>query len=212
MDIIKEACVEGYNEAIQAKKMGADRIELCSSLNEDGLTPDRKIITSVLKAMTIPVKVMIRPRRGNFIYGQKEISQMESDISFCKQQGIKEVVLGCLDNRKRVDLVTLNRLAKISDPMKITFHKAIDHTHNIFVEMERLVKCKVVTSVLTSGQSRFVLNNKILLLKILKHSKGKLNIILAGGISEKNFDNVHQVFNWNEYHGRKIVGNLGNAK
>ena len=49
MDIIKEACVEGYQEAIQAKKLGADRIELCSSLNEDGLTPDRKTITSVFK-------------------------------------------------------------------------------------------------------------------------------------------------------------------
>ena len=49
MDIIKEACVEGCEEAIQAKIMGADRIELCSSLHEDGLTPERKTITSVLK-------------------------------------------------------------------------------------------------------------------------------------------------------------------
>ena len=93
--------------------------------------------------------------------------------------------------------------------MKVTFHKAIDQTHNIFVEIEKLVKCKGVSSVLTSGESEFVLNNKIMLLKILKHFKGKLNIILAGGITEKNFDNIHQVFNWNEYHGRKIVGNLG---
>ena len=130
MDIIKEACVEGFEEAIQAKIMGADRIELCSSLHEDGLTPEKKTITSVLKAITIPVKIMIRPRPGNFVYSQKEIAQMESDISFCKKQGVKEVVLGCLDNRKRIDLVSLNRLMKISYPMKITFHKAIDQTHN----------------------------------------------------------------------------------
>jgi len=212
MDIIKEACVEGCEEAIQAKLMGADRIELCSSLHEDGLTPERKTITSVLEAITIPVKIMIRPRPGNFVYSQKEISQMESDISFCKKQGVKEVVLGCLDNRKMVDLVSLNRLMKISYPMKTTFHKAIDQTHNIFVEMEKLVKCKGVSSVLTSGESAFVLDNKIMLLKILKHFKGRLNIILAGGITEKNFDNIHQVFNWNEYHGRKIVGSLNIAE
>ena len=212
MDIIKEACVEGFDEAIQAKVMGANRIELCSSLHKDGLTPDRKTITSVLKGMTIPVKIMIRPRPGNFIYSQKEISQMESDISFCKKQGVKEVVLGCLDNRKMVDLVSLNRLMKISYPMKITFHKAIDQTHNIFVEMEKLVKCKGVSSVLTSGESKFVLNNKIMLMKILKYFRGKLNIILAGGITEKNFDNIHQFFNWSEYHGRNIVGSLNNAK
>ncbi len=212
MDIIKEACVEGCEEAIQAKIMGADRIELCSSLHEDGLTPERKTITSVLEAINIPVKIMIRPRPGNFVYSQKEISQMESDISFCKKQGVKEVVLGCLDNRKMIDIVSLNRLMKISYPMKITFHKAIDQTHNIFVEMEKLVKCKGVSSVLTSGESAFVLDNKIILLKILKHFKGRLNIILAGGITEKNFDNIHQVFNWNEYHGRKILGSLNIAK
>jgi copper homeostasis protein len=101
---------------------------------------------------------------------------------------------------------------KISYPMKVTFHKAIDQTHNIFVEIEKLVKCKGVSSVLTSGESPFVLDNKIMLLKILKHFKGKLNIILAGGITEKNLDNIHQVFNWNEYHGRKIVGSLDIAK
>ena len=28
--IIKEACVEGYQEAMLAEKLGADRIELCS--------------------------------------------------------------------------------------------------------------------------------------------------------------------------------------
>ncbi|MFL3006593.1 MAG: copper homeostasis protein CutC [Candidatus Neomarinimicrobiota bacterium] len=211
MDIIKEACVEGYQEAIQAKKLGADRLELCSSLNEDGLTPDRNTITSVLNATTIPVKIMIRPRPGNFIYSQKEISQMELDISFCKKQGIEEVVFGCLDSKKRVDIVTLKRLANISYPMKITFHKAIDHTHNIFVEMDRLVKCRVVDSVLTSGESRFVLKKKTLLMKILKHYKDKLNIILAGGINQNNFDTIHQVFQWNEYHGRKIVGNLRNT-
>ena len=212
MDIIKEACVEGCEEAIQAKIMGADRIELWPSLHEDGVTPERKTIKSVLEAITIPVKIMIRPRPGNFVYSQKEISQMESDISFCKKQGVKEVVLGCLDHKKMVDLVSLNRLMKISYPMKTTFHKAIDQTHNIFVEMEKLVKCKGVSSVLTSGESAFVLNNKIMLLKILKHFKGKLNIILAGGITEKNFNNIHQVFNWNEYHGRKILGSLNIAK
>ena len=30
------------------------------------------------------------PRPGNFVYSQKEISQMESDISFCKKQGVKK--------------------------------------------------------------------------------------------------------------------------
>ena len=42
MKIIKEVCVETYREALFAEQLGADRIELCSSLDQDGLTPKKK--------------------------------------------------------------------------------------------------------------------------------------------------------------------------
>ena len=42
MKIIKEVCVETYQEALFAEQLGADRIELCSSLDQDGLTPEKK--------------------------------------------------------------------------------------------------------------------------------------------------------------------------
>ena len=74
MNIIKEACVENYKEAILAEQLGANRIELCSSLNQDGLTPDKKSIKLLLTKLSIPLKIMIRPRPGNFIYNEKGIS------------------------------------------------------------------------------------------------------------------------------------------
>ena len=39
MNIIKEACVENPQEAILAEKLGANRIELCSSYIRVELTP-----------------------------------------------------------------------------------------------------------------------------------------------------------------------------
>ena len=42
-----EACVESYEEAVRAKDLGANRIELCSRLDLDGLTPARKTILDV---------------------------------------------------------------------------------------------------------------------------------------------------------------------
>ena len=41
-DILLEACVETLSEAKNAVKFGANRIELCSHLDLDGLTPDKK--------------------------------------------------------------------------------------------------------------------------------------------------------------------------
>ena len=206
--IIKEACVEGYSEAVIAEKLGADRIELCSSLEKDGLTPERNTIINVLNTISIPTKIMIRPRPGDFVYNEKEICQMEEEINFCKTIGIKEVVFGVLDTQNRIDMDLLTRLANISSPMKITFHKAIDHTDDIKEEFEQLLRCETVTSVLTSGKSSFILDNKNLIMQIIELYKDKINIILAGGITNENLDDIQKSFECSEYHGRKIVGNL----
>ena len=44
MLIIKEACVDTLKDAIEAEKNGADRIELCSRLDLEGLTPEKILI------------------------------------------------------------------------------------------------------------------------------------------------------------------------
>ena len=80
--MIKEACVQTLDEALIAQQNGADRIELCSRLDLDGLTPSRDLIRSVKSKLTIPIKVMIRPRAGNFVYNNQEIEQMKNDILF----------------------------------------------------------------------------------------------------------------------------------
>ena len=206
--IIKEACVEGYQEAMLAEKLGADRIELCSHLDRDGLTPERETILDVLSSISIPIKIMIRPRSGNFVYNKKEIYQMEEEISFCKTNGVKEVVFGVLDTQNRIDMDLVKRLTNISYPMRVTFHKAIDCSDNIKEAFEQLIKCKAVTSVLTSGKGKFVLENRTLIKEIIQLYKDKINIILAGGITNDNLDKIHKTFHCIEYHGKKIVGKL----
>ena len=74
--IIKEACVETVKEAILAEKRGAGRVELCDSLEYDGLTPTKQNIEKSIEFLSIPIKVMIRPRKGNFIYNEKEIMEI----------------------------------------------------------------------------------------------------------------------------------------
>ena len=206
--IIKEACVEGYQEAMLAEKLGADRIELCSHLDKDGLTPERETILDVLSSISIPIKIMIRPRSGNFVYNKKEIYQMEEEISFCKTNGVKEVVFGVLDTQNRIDMDLVKRLTNVSYPMRVTFHKAIDCSDNIKEAFEQLIKCKAVTSVLTSGKGKFVLENRTLIKEIIQLYKDKINIILAGGITNDNLDKIHKTFHCIEYHGKKIVGKL----
>ena len=207
-NIVKEVCVETYEEALMAQDLGADRIELCSALNLDGLTPDRHLIKKTLKNLSIPIKVMIRPRSGNFNYSKNELGQMHSDIDFCKYNGVDEVVFGLLDKYKNIDLRETRKLAERARPMKITFHKAIDNSQNIFGALKVLSSIPEIKSILTSGQGRFILDNENIVEQILSNYRDRFNIILAGGITKKNFNEIHGRFNALEYHGKHIIGKI----
>ena len=59
--IVKEVCVDNINDALSAFKKGANRLELCSDLEQDGLTPSYELLSEVKLKLTLPVRVMVRP-------------------------------------------------------------------------------------------------------------------------------------------------------
>ena len=209
MNVIKEVCVESAKEAKTAELKNADRVELCSRLDLDGLTPHRLIIQETINSLTIPVKVMIRPKDGDFIYSKKDIIKMRSEIEFCKSIGVGEVVFGVLNKNGQIDIDLSHLLAKAALPMKVTFHKAIDHTIDIILELKRLSKVKEVTSILTSGGEDSAFNGKDTIKQIITEFSSRFNIISAGGITDINFDVVHNSIGGTEYHGKRILGQLG---
>lgn len=75
--IIIEVCANSLESAIIAQKGGADRIELCQSLNEGGLTPSAGTLLKTIETLTIPVFILIRPRSGDFCYNLNELEEMK---------------------------------------------------------------------------------------------------------------------------------------
>ena len=208
MNIIREACVGSVEQAMIAEKRKADRVELCSRLDLDGLTPDRKIIERTMNLLSIPVKIMIRPRSGNFIYSKQDIIKMEAEIDFCKKIGVSEVVFGILNKNSEVDIELTSAIAKKAAPMDITFHKAIDRVNDINHGLERLSNVKEITSILTSGGKDSALNGQDMIKDIIKQFSSRFKIIAAGGITDENLNLVHSSIDSTEYHGKRIVGQL----
>ena len=136
--MILEACVESLEEAIAAEKSGASQIELCSQLQYDGLSPSIELVKTIKSMVNIPVKVMVRPRKGNFIYSDEEVEWMIKYSKQLKKNGIKSIVTGMLDNNYKIDLVNLTKLANSIPSMDITFHKAIDLVEDPIFEIRRL--------------------------------------------------------------------------
>ena len=70
-----EICVDSLESIRNAIAGGANRLELCSSLSEGGLTPSLGLATLTKRISTIPVFAMIRIRGGDFVYDDDEIGK-----------------------------------------------------------------------------------------------------------------------------------------
>lgn len=52
---------------------------------------------------------MIRPRLGNFIYNEDEVSTMMEDIKAFKEEGVTGFVFGCLSSGLEIDYLMIER-------------------------------------------------------------------------------------------------------
>ena len=205
---ILEVCVETIQQGLLAENNNANMIEFCHRLDLGGVTPDHDLFRSAVDTIKIPVKIMIRPRGGDFIYSDSEVDKMKSDIRYCKSIGVEEVVLGALNEDGEVDNRLTQRLAKLAFPMKVTFHKAIDAVNNFMSSLKALSTMENIDSVLTSGTKENALSGKKYIKLASKEFSGLLNIIAAGSITNRNLKEIHSELKMKEYHGKKIFGDL----
>ena len=205
MQIVKEVCVDSLEDALKAEKNGANRIELCARLDLDGLTPSRDLIRSTFSILKIPIRVMIRPKHSSFEYSEDEINTMIDDIEFCKRVGLDGVVFGCLNENSNFHINQINRLSKISKPLNVIIHKAIDSTNSVLDSLSLISKNSNINGILTSGGERFAINAVETLKKMLVLVPDRFEIIMAGGITFENFESLHSLTNGKFYHGKKII-------
>ena len=197
--MIIEFCAESYEYAMRAEKAGADRIELCKDLHLDGLTPDYKSAKRTIDTLNIPVFVLIRPRKGDFMYSDEEFELMKQDIVKFKEIGCKGIVSGVLNDDSSIDIERTKELIELSEPLEFTFHRAFDVVSDPLKEIEKLIELGV-DRVLTSGQKDKAIEGLELLKEFKNISKNKIKIMPGSGINKSNivnfksFDEIHGSF------------------
>lgn len=104
---------------------GADRVELCSSLSEGGLTPSAGLMQAAAR-LDIPCYAMIRPRSGLFHFDDDDVAIMLADIAAARAAGLAGVVLGVQGADDGLDLDVLRQLLAAAGPLPATLHRVID--------------------------------------------------------------------------------------
>ncbi|MCM3784239.1 copper homeostasis protein CutC [Neobacillus mesonae] len=149
--MLLEIIATTVDDAIMAEKNGAERLELITAITEGGLTPGIGLVSQVVKAVSIPVHVMVRPHSRSFVYSKTDVETMTAEIQAIRETGAAGVVFGALTPDGKIDEETIGKLLKWTGSMQVTFHRAFDELEDQFEGLRTLMKYPQVTRVLTSG-------------------------------------------------------------
>ncbi len=150
MSRILEICVDSYASALAAIKGGADRLELCSALSIGGLTPYAALLQQIRRISDIPIRCLMRPRAGDFLYTPDEIDQMSTQIRNLRACGADGFVIGCLTAHGDLDDDAMKPLIEAACGAGLTLHRCIDVSCD---PMETYLQAAYlgIDTVLTSG-------------------------------------------------------------
>ena len=150
MKKILEVCVDSLASARAAIQGGADRLELCAALAIGGLTPYAALLEQIRAESDVPVRCLMRPRAGDFLYTPEEIEMMAAQIRVLKDLGADGFVIGCLDRDGNLDEKAMAPLLEAARGCGLTLHRCIDVSRDP-LETYLTAKALGFDTVLTSG-------------------------------------------------------------
>jgi copper homeostasis protein len=182
-----ELCVTGPAGISAARSCGVKRVELCSALELGGLTPGDGLLRTCLQLAgeSVAVRVLVRPRAGDFCYSPEEFSAMLAEVQRCRELGAEGVVSGVLLPDGSVDEPRTRQLIEAADGIGFTFHRAFDQCRDPMEALEAVIRCGADT-LLTSGQATTAPQGADLLEQLARIAGKRIQLLAGGGIRPDN--------------------------
>ncbi len=180
-----ELCAYSVDACRVAARLGVNRVELCASPAEGGVTPSLATIERVAEIEGLDLSVMIRPRGGDFLYSNDEFETMLRDIEHARKGGATGVVFGILTAEGRVDVERTRRLVEAAEGLETTFHRAVDMCEDYEQAVEDIIAtgCK---RILTSGGYDKAIDGIENISRAVAISKGRIEIMAGSGVGSTN--------------------------
>lgn len=180
-----ELCSYSIESCYTATRLGIDRLEICASPAEGGVTPSMGFIAQACAIPDVETSIMIRPRGGDFLYTDAEFEQMLRDISYAREAGATGVVFGILTEDGRVDVKRTRLLVEAARGMDTTFHRAIDMTRDYLQAVEDVISTGC-TRILTSGGYNKAIDGLTNISKAVAIAAHRIEIMAGSGVTVAN--------------------------
>lgn len=201
-----EVCSSSIDDVVAAIEGGADRVELCRNLEEDGLTPDYETIKAAVgqsrnAGRHFAVMVLVRCRAGGFVYTDEEKALMKRSVAEIITLGVDGVVVGSLNLDGTVDSSWVKEIVEMAHAsgLSVTFHRAFDHVADFSKALEELVSAGV-DRVLTAGGHDGAAKGADTLSKLISRAGDRIIVMPGGGVRSSNISYLKRTTGAGEYH------------
>ena len=209
--MLYEFCAENVTLLEKAMQAGARRIELCDNLTVGGTTPSYGVIQAAVemaKSYDTTVMTMIRPRGGDFVYSDLEVSIMLEDLKKAREAGSQGLVYGLLTKENELDKANLERLLAASQGLEVVFHMAFDAIpkDKQFATLDWLAEHGVKRILTHGGSASETIQEHFGWLKeLVDYAGDRIEILPGGGITTENRNEIVEKLGVNQLHGTKVV-------
>ena len=182
-----EICIGTLDDVVALKEYNVDRIECTSALELGGLTPTVAMVKQIKAMTSIEIVAMVRPHADGFVYSSYDVNCMFDDAKTLCEAGVEGIVFGFLDKEHIIDKALTKKMVDLVHHYKkqAIFHKAFDHTPDIFKAFDVLVDANV-DRVLTEGGFHFDAITKLENLRTLINQNKPIEVLIGGGVRAEN--------------------------
>lgn len=183
---------------------GIDSIELCSQMALQGLSVSADALRQARAACNshTQLRVMLRPRAGNFVYSVSEQQQIQAQLLQAAQLGADGIVVGALAADAQPDLPFLTGLLQQCRQLGLacTFHRAFDACISPAAALEQLLALGV-QRLLSNGtpwqQQQSITQGTRQLAALQQYIAGRMVLVAGGGVTLANLPQLQQTLHDN---------------
>ena len=184
-----EVCVDSLASARAAKQGGADRLEFCSALAVGGLTPYANLLRQIKAELDLPVRCLMRPRAGDFLYTRDELELLCRQIETLRSAGADGFVIGALTPEGALDLPAMRALLDACGGAPVTLHRCIDVSRDLCATYRAAAALGIDTVLTSAGSCRKGISQLAALLRLRDELDGP-EVLIGAGVNAAVIDEL----------------------
>ena len=182
MGLLLEVIVQTVEDAREAARGGADRLEVVRAIEEGGLTPRIELVRAIAQEVDLPLRVMVRSNSG-YTAEPGELERLRHAAAQLQDVFIDGIVVGFADGgRLRLDQV--EHVLSGAPGIRATFHRAFDTVDDPLTAIDEIGRVLQIDRVLTSGGRGPAEERSRALAALSQRANDRLTIIAGGGVDE----------------------------